>query len=143
MYKNKQENMLYALDQVMRALRRRPSEKQHLGRGVYRILSLIQEHPGLSTRELADKLDMRASSLNEKLSHLEQEQYIRRMRDPADLRIFVIELMDRGKAHLEEIREERTQTCAYITEVLSEQEIDTLTALAHKLADGLQKRDIR
>lgn len=137
---NTQENMLLALDQVMRALRRRPSEKQVLGRGVYRILSLMKDQPGRSTRELAEILDMRASSLNEKLLLLEKEQFIMRKRDPSDQRIFVVELQQKGLDHLEEIKAEREQTTAFIANILTEEELERLTTLALKLAAGLQKR---
>lgn len=137
---NTQENMLLALDQVMRALRRRPSEKQVLGRGVYRILSLMKDQPGRSTRELAEILDMRASSLNEKLLLLEKEQFIMRKRDPSDQRIFVVELQQKGLDHLEEIKAEREQTTAFIANILTEEELERLTTLALKLATGLQKR---
>lgn len=134
---NREELMLAKLDQVMRQLRRRPAGKQHLGRGVYRIISQVKQKDEISTRELADALGMRPSSLNEKLSRLEQEKIILRERNPMDQRMFLVKLLPAGEDLLEEMRLERKKMNKSISTILTDEEMEMLTALADKLAGGL------
>ena len=137
--KDNQEEMLASLDRVMRLLRRRPAGKQHVGRGVYRILSIVQENEGISTRELSELLDLRTSSLNEKLARLEQEEMLLRVRDTRDQRSFVVKLQSKGEEHLEAIRMERKQLNKAIGSILAEEESRELTQLLLKLADGIEQ----
>lgn len=134
---NREEAMLNSIDRVMRLLRRRPQDKQHLGRGVYRLLRRINENEGITTRELAESLGMRTSSLNERLSRLEQENIISRERDSKDQRIFIVKLNEGGVALLNELNEERRQMNSFIGKILTDEEIETMTKLAIKLGDGL------
>jgi len=134
---NREEAMLNSIDRVMRLLRRRPQDKQHLGRGVYRLLRRINENEGITTRELAESLGMRTSSLNERLSRLEQENIISRERDSKDQRIFIVKLNEGGVALLNELNEERRQMNSFIGKILTDEEIETMTKLTIKLGDGL------
>ena len=131
--------MLASLDRVMRLLRRRPAGKQHVGRGVYRILSVVHEHDKISTRELAELLDMRSSSLNEKLARLEHEGMLLRERDPSDQRIYLVKLELKGQEHLEDIKEERVKLERAINTILTEKDTKTMIQISQKLADGLEK----
>ena len=133
------EIMIASLDRVMRLLRRRQSSKHHFGRGVYRLLKIIQEKETISTRELAERLDVRPSSLNEKLSHLEQEEILIRERDPGDQRVFIIKLKKKGEEHLNKIHLERKQFSESIKDILTKEESSKFTELAKKLADGLEE----
>ena len=136
---NANENMLASLDRVMRLLRRGHSNNSHGGRSVYRMLAIIQRHEGISTRELAERLDMRPSSLNEKLVDLEHEQLIRRMRNEHDQRIFMIQLQAKGLEQLEAIKQERFAFNTKVAGILSEAEAMELSKLATKLSDGLEE----
>jgi len=136
---NTNENMLASLDRVMRLLRRGHSTNSHGGRSVYRMLSIIQRHEGISTRELAELLDMRPSSLNEKLIDLEHDELIRRTRNENDQRIFMIQLEAKGIEQLEAIKHERIEFNAKVAGILSEEEAMELSKLATKLSDGLEE----
>jgi len=135
---NTNEAMLASLDRVMRLLRRRPARRTNLGRGVYRLLSMIRDREGISTRELATLLEIRPSSLNEKLIRLETEQIISRERDPRDQRVFLVRLLPRGEAHLERIHAERKQFYKSVSQILTEDEVRDMIGLANKLADGIE-----
>ena len=80
---------------------------------------------------------MRTSSLNERLSRLEQENIISRERDSKDQRIFIVKLNEGGVALLNELNEERRQMNSFIGKILTDEEIETMTKLAIKLGDGL------
>lgn len=136
---HKEEMMLAKLDLVMRLLRRRPAGKRHQGRGVYRLLTRIRECDEISTRELADRLGMRPSSLNEKLARLEKEGILSRERDPKDQRVFLVKLQPKGITLYEKIQTERKKMDGRIRGILTEEEVEQMTSLAEKLAQGLEK----
>lgn len=130
--------MLASLDRVMRLLRRRPAKHTNLGRGVYRLLSIIQKQEAISTRELASQLEIRPSSLNEKLIRLEADHIISRERDNRDQRVFLVKLLPTGEDHLQCIQAERKQFNESVSHILTEDEMCHLIELSNKLADGIE-----
>ncbi len=136
---NKPDELLASLDRVMRLLRRRPTSRPHVGRGIYRILSIVQENKGISTRQLADLLDLRPSSLNERLLNLESEEMLSRVRDPRDQRSFLVQLQAKGDEQLKLMRLEREKMNLTIRSILTEAESSQLFQLSNKLADGLEQ----
>ena len=106
---------------------------------MYRILSIVQENGEISTRDLSELLDLRSSSLNEKLARLEQEEMLLRVRDTRDQRSFVVKLQPKGEEHLKAIRTERKQLNKSIGTILAEEESRELTQLLRKLADGIEQ----
>ena len=133
-----QEDMLESLDRVMRLLKRCPTNRSHHGRGVYRLLKLIDKSNNISTKDLAQELDVRPSSLNERLVKLEQDEFVRRDRDPDDQRVFIIELLPKGKQHLAAIIQEHLSFNEKLAKILTKEENDTLISLTEKLAIGLE-----
>ncbi len=140
--------LLNSLDRVMRLLRRNSArtlkDKQNIrrgrGRGAYRLLQSILNQPDISSRQLADLLGMRTSSLNERLAIFEEEGLIKRYKNPADQRIILLSITDQGKARVEEMSELRQGLESEIASVLSPEEIAEFTRLAQKLGDGLEHR---
>ncbi len=138
MNQDKQEGMIESLDRVMRLLRRRAHNRLHTGRGVYRLLRIVQNHPAISTRELAEMLDVRPSSLNERLVALESEEMIIRNRDADDQRVFTVSILPKGIEHLEEVASARSEFHEVLKSILSEEETEQFQYLAAKFADGLE-----
>lgn len=103
------------------------------------MLNIIQSNEGISTRELAELLDLRPSSLNEKLAELEHDQLLLRVRSPHDQRVFIVQLQPKCIAQLEAIREDRKRFNEAIGEILTVEEAETFTQLAEKLSDGLEQ----
>lgn len=136
---NKEAMMLASLDRVMRTLRRRPIGKQKIGRGGYRLLKIIATYPNSPTRVLADQLGMRTSSLNERLVRMEAEGVITRSRDENDQRVFVVNIAAKGEELLKDLHVERQQMSQVIEEILTEEEITTMTQIADKLSNGLKE----
>lgn len=139
MEQNMNGELISSLDRVMRLLRRRPQKDQSFGRGTFRILRIIEKEGEISTKRLAEKLEIRTSSLNEKLPKLEEELFIERKRDEKDQRVFVVSLLEKGQKHLEEIREDRRDFLNSFPGVLSEEEIIELKRLLDKLASGMEE----
>lgn len=136
---NNPESMLANMDRVMRQLRRRPAGSHHAGRGSYRLLKIISEQPGLSTKKLSEMMDIRRASLNEKLIRFEDKGIIKRERDSKDQRVQVIYIEKRGLEYLDRIQKVRSKKNDAITTVLTGDEIEELARLSGKLADGLEE----
>lgn len=130
-------DLITDLDRVMRLLRRRPLGGSHAGRGTHRLLRLIAEQPGLSTRELAQRMEIRPASLNEKMSQLENAGFIRRFRDPRDQRIFLVDLAPAGADQLKATQAQRASLNQTIREILTAEEILLMSHLARRLGEGL------
>ena len=135
---NRQEALLFQFDRVMRLLRRRPAGMPNYGRGTYRLLDRIQGNSGLSTRALAELMDVRPSSLNEALAGLEREGLLLRQRNPEDQRVFIVCLLPKGEEQLEKMRAAKGLVGVEIGKLLTDDEALTLTRLAGKLADGIE-----
>src|SRR5258707_10904177 len=81
------------------------------------LLSLIQEHPGLSLRELAALERISAPSLSGHVDRLERAGLIERVRSGGDRRRVGLELTTAGDRLLRKIRAQRT---TWLAERLSE-----------------------
>lgn len=96
-------------------------------------------HSEIATRELAETLNLRPSSLNERLVKLESEEIIERYKNPLDQRIYLVKLTSKGTEFLNELKDEREKLNEKIGDILEENEIEKLTLLANKLGNGLSQ----
>lgn len=67
-------------------------------RGRGRVLALLQQKDGVSTKDMATIMGIRVSSLNEVLGKMEKEGYVERSASPDDRRVMLVWLTDKGKA---------------------------------------------
>lgn len=67
-------------------------------RGRGRVLALLKQKDGVSTKEMSVVMGIRVSSLNEVLGKMEKEGYIEREPSSDDRRVMLISLTEKGKA---------------------------------------------
>ena len=93
---------LTMLQHMMRAMRHHQTKKAgplaDTTRGRGRVLALLKMRDGLSTREMANVLDIRVSSLNETIARMEAEGLVERRQSEEDGRIQLLFLTDAGRA---------------------------------------------
>ena len=93
---------LMQLHHIMRAAHHQHAQSSgpmaDVSRGRGRVLALLKLHDGVSTRDIANVLDIRVSSLNETLSRLEAHGFIERKQSTEDGRIMLVYLTDKGRA---------------------------------------------
>ncbi|NLL38673.1 MAG: winged helix-turn-helix transcriptional regulator [Clostridiales bacterium] len=131
-----------AVMRLDRVLRRRPPfvpVKPRVSHRAMRLLQIVSHNEGITSRELAEQLDIRPSSLTEMLGRLESDNLISRERDSQDLRVWRISLTEDGKKLLEKAAEPWKAQDDF-SDILSEDEIKTFLELCHKLSDGLEKK---
>lgn len=125
------------LDRVMRLLRR-GNNKTGLGRAAGRVLRTLMMAGAMTTRDLAKRLDVRISSLNETLKKLEEEGLIMRTRSEMDGRVYVLVLTTEGRRLAEKIRRDRLARERLMASFLTEEERAEFIRLAQKLVEGLE-----
>ena len=91
---------------------------------------------GARQKDIAEALGIGAPALSEQLDRLEADRYIERKVNPADRRSTLISLTEKGQARAFEVQDERAGRARAFCAGLTEEEIDTLTALLRKLLEG-------
>lgn len=99
-------------------------------RGQGRILAVLTERDGVTTRELVEVLDVRPSSLNESLGRLEARGLVERRQSQADGRQVEVRITDVGR-ELARTIEERDPSKMF--DCLTDEEREQLGALLDKV----------
>lgn len=131
----KQDNLIYKLDHLNRVIRRgRP-----IRRGGYRLLRLIQETPMISSQECAQQLDIRVTSINERLSRLIDKGLVIREPFEDDKRKTGLMITQLGQDTLFSLQQEKKDFTEKIESILTQEEINNLGNLLDKLTEGLRR----
>lgn len=105
-------------------------------RGQGRILSVLVESDGVTTRELVDILDVRPSSLNESLGRLEAHGLVERSQSQADGRQVEVRITDAGR-ELARTIEERDPSKMF--DCLTDEEREQLGVLLDKVIAAFEE----
>ena len=102
-------------------------------RGQHRILKILWVEGKLPQRELQERLGIRAGSLSEILSKLEEGNLILRSKDKDDKRAVILELTQEGQRQLEANREKLREEEQVLFSVLTEAEKEELNRTLIKI----------
>lgn len=108
-----------------------------------RLLWHLAEQEGLSNAELAERLYVTRPSVSALLERLERGGFIRREVSPSDRRGICIWMEPRGKAALENLREDLRDYALGLMEELSEAEVDSFTGAVQRFVDAGRARRAR
>lgn len=133
----KKTELVENLFRLTRTLCRRPHRGGRRSHGSGKLLSLLSENENVTSRELAELLDVRPSSLSEMLTRLENEGLVTRSADDADKRVSRVSLTDGGKSLLSEVNAERESEAEKITACFTDEEAEQFSALCAKLSAHL------
>lgn len=97
-------------------------------RGQGQVIALLKQRDGLSTREMAELMDIRTASLNELLVKLEAKGLIERCKSDADGRVTVARLTEAGRAV--EQTPFLNEMSSYYTELTEEEKRALITLLS-------------
>ncbi len=137
----KRSDLIFKLHRIARSLHRHPA---HTGRHLHgkgRLLSLLGENEGITSRELSELLDVRPSSLSEMISRLSDEGLIIRTADENDKRVSHISLSEKGRELLGEIKAEKDDDAIRLTACFDDGELETFSFLCDKLCAHLEGLD--
>ncbi|CZR00169.1 MarR family winged helix-turn-helix transcriptional regulator [Trichococcus collinsii] len=123
---------------LMRTLRRKENPAKHESRGAGKLLRILQENDGMSSRELADRMGIRPASLTEMLNRLEADGILTRQPDPSDQRRNRIFIQEKGYVLLKKMKAVRQTEREHINRSLTLDEQEQFVALCEKLTKSLE-----
>ncbi len=137
----KKHDIQDAIQRLGRNIKRKssPTMPDTYGRAQGKTLRLIERNDGIVANDLALLLDIRPSSLTQKLNMLEQDGNIMRVRDRRDARVVHIHITEQGREALEMRDKERDKIKRDFSDCLSEDEKEMFCVLCDRLSDSLEK----
>lgn len=126
---------------LVRMMKRRERPEGGRSRGMLRMLSVLGRNPGISPKELAERLEIRPASLSERIARMESEALVRRDAHPSDQRRAQLFIMPAGEKMLMEAKAVREEDRRLVSEVLSEDEQKMFCDISEKLISELEKQD--
>ena len=130
---------LTTLQHMMRAMRHRQARRSgplaDTTRGRGRVLALLKMRDGLSTREMANVLDIRVSSLNETIARMEAEGLVERRQSEEDGRVQLLFLTDAGHA----AEQPELDLPKRLLSDFTDDELQTLDSYLDRMADKLRE----
>jgi DNA-binding MarR family transcriptional regulator len=105
------------------------------------VLRAAANEPGLSHRELADRLQLTVATLSHHLDRLERQGYLRRVRDGLDRRVVRVKVTASGARRLETLQAVATDHEHRLRQLLGTEEAATLHRLLAELASRLAELD--
>jgi len=130
-----------AVNNLNRSVRRTASiwNGKDSGRASGRTLGTILEMDGAKATDIAKALNLRPSTMSEKLQKLEEDGNIIRKRDRNDLRVVRVFVTDKGKQLVENNRTVGKKNSPDYTDVLTDEEYNQFIKLSKKLTDELDR----
>ena len=116
---------MFELDRLMRVIKRgRP-----IRRGSTRLLRLIQQQPMITSTQCAEALDIRVSSINERVLRLVEKGLVKREALKSDRRRNGLMITKLGEDALLSLQQERDRFNDKINEIVTEDERSQLSIL--------------
>ncbi len=136
---NSRPDVIFAVMKLTRSMRRRPPRPMGgCAPGMGRPLSILADNEGASSRELAELLDIRPSSLTEMLTKMESEGLVTRTADPSDRRVVRVSLTDKGRAMAAGMKAEHEQRVARANACFTDEEVRTFCEMCERLGAHLE-----
>ena len=104
-----------------------------------RLLAVLKENSNITSRELAEQLDIRPSSLTELLARLEKEELITRTQDDNDKRISRVTLTEKGEKLEAEMAAAHNERIEKAAACFTEEEAVQFCQLCERLGKHLEE----
>ena len=134
---DKNEQIILSFFEVIKLSQRFAMQKSkknsNLMIGQYRCLQLLFIKDGRTQKELAEILNIRATSLSETIARLEGQEMIRREKSKDDKRTFLVYLTDKGRECAKQNLKDREELYSYILHPLSEEEKEQFGSILNKI----------
>ena len=101
--------------------------------GYSHVLDVLSQTKGMSQQDIADAVGIRAQSVSEAISAMEERGFVKREQSELDKRVMLVYLTERGAERRAELSTEREYKARRLLCTLDEQEKETLFRLLEKL----------
>lgn len=107
--------------------------------GQLAFLKIIRENEGISQRELAELLHVKAPTVAVTVKRLEKAEVIERRPDPKDMRVSRLYLKEKGKALAEEVIQNLDVNEKVVTSGFTEEEVSMLIEFLERMTKNLEQ----
>ena len=132
-------DVMLAVMKLMRAMRRHPPHGGGLPPGRGRLLEILAKNDGVSSRELAELMDIRPSSLTEMLVRMEREGLITRTTDENDRRVTRISMTESCAELAKQHCERRAEDIARVSACFTDEEAAQFCSMCDRLREHLEQ----
>lgn len=102
-------------------------------------ISQEREECGITSSELAQRMEQTVSSASKMIKNLEQKKYVTRNPSPKDRRVCYISVTEEGKKELEKVRERQEKILQYTNKEMGEKDMAEFERLLKKWYTILKK----
>jgi len=110
-------------------------------RPVWLVLIALKTQPAANQRRLAEAVGIQGATLTHHLNAMEADGLVTRRRDPANRRVHVVEMTERGEATFHRLRRAAMGFDRRLRHGLSAGEVATLAALLERLRVNATEQD--
>ena len=108
-------------------------------RAQWLILAWLNRQPGMSQKEMAEKLEVEPITVARLVDRLEARRLLERRPDPADRRVWRLHLLPGVEPILDGLEQQRAELLAHVTARLSADEIETAAAALGTMRAALSR----
>lgn len=105
-----------------------------IGAGHSSYIMILCRHPGISQDALAKRICVNKSNVTRHLAQLEKNGYVERKQSETDKRVILVYPTEKAYAIVEEVRGVSGEWKQYLMEGFSDDEIEMLTDMLHRMA---------
>lgn len=139
-----QKNILYQMSSLQRkifkVINEKVSKEYMLHPGQIPMLFLIQKHPGISQREIAEIMDVEPGTVAVMLKRMEKSELVYRQEDSKDRRISRVFLTSKAQKILTSVRIIVRDIEASLMEALTEEEQKKLEEILYKIRNKIDEQ---
>lgn len=106
----------------------------------HHLLELVSNYNGTMQQDLAEKMDIRPSSMTELLGKLEQADYIVRKKDEEDQRIMRVFITEKGQQHVEQAQKTAVELTMNLFDCLTNDEQTQFLTLVQKVSTNIDRK---
>lgn len=105
-----------------------------IGAGHSSYIMILCRHPGISQDALAKRICVNKSNVTRHLAQLEKNGYVERKQSETDKRVILVYPTEKAYSIVEEVRGVSNEWKQYLMEDFSDDEIEMLTDMLHRMA---------
>lgn len=111
--------------------------KYGLYKGQPFILKCLKEHPSMTQKELAEKMNVTKSTIGASIRRMEKMGFLKRSQDPKDSRCNRITITEKGSKALKDCQKNMNKIIEALYSKIPEKEEEVVVDVLKKLLEGL------
>ncbi len=101
-------------------------------------ISKEREECGITSSELAERMEQTVSSVSKMIKNLEEKQYVMRSPSPKDRRVYYISVTEKGRETIKQVRDKQEKILQYTSDKMGERDMREFKRLLKKWYSNLK-----